>query len=183
VKKGGASLDPPSGPAKDFEATFGAFVLCVQKPDVSVDLSRVTYPPDAPPGTTAFIRTVTPDLVANVPPDERPAYVPMAFGLGSPPTFNQAYAGLNPPGKYTNDLEGVPVLESCGDANDAIQTLNEKEVPATGYTELMIVIPAASKGAEVDGFHIEYVADGSEYVESVPWTMVVCDRAGARSHC
>lgn len=47
----------------------------------------------------------------------------------------------------------------------------------------MIVLPVTDAGARIDGFTIEYAADGTEYALDVPWVMVGCDRARELEEC
>ena len=61
--------------------------------------------------------------------------------------------------------------------------MNELAVPSGPYTELMIVLPADEKGAEVDGFFVDYTVGGKDYRREVAWDMVVCDRGRQLPGC
>lgn len=182
-KNGGASVDPPRHWDGPFSASFGPFVLCSNDSGADIQLAKVTFPDDAPDGVRAWVRTVGLDEVSSVPAGDRAQFIPFGFGLGSPPEFDQPFAGLRPPGQYTVDIGTVTVDGSCDDVNAAVVALNRGLVPDVGYNELVVEVPSTAAGAEVDGLTVDYTADGTSYSVRVPWTMVVCDQDGSRSHC
>lgn len=173
--EGGAAVDPPSGGYQTYVATFGPMSLCSTTTAIPV-LTRVDFGSEAPPGTYALVRTVSRELAARTPPRDRPDLAGLLFGLGSPPEFQEPYAGWPSPGDYSPDLNGFRVEQSCEENRDATVAVNRHRVPETGLADLMVVVPSTASGARVDGFTVEYSADDETYLLEVPWTMVVCDQ-------
>lgn len=181
---GGFAADPPPKAGHDYVVTFGGFLLCSTTSAVPV-IDRVTLGATPPQGARVALRTVTPALVEETPRSQRRRLVPLAATWGSPPEFSEPYVAVEPPlGTFDPLVEGIEVDESCSDTYAAQSAVNKWDVPADKYLELMVVVPVeTTDGAEVDGFTIDYTADGEDYSLDVPWTMVACDDAATRQQC
>lgn len=173
--EGGAAVDPPGEGYQTYVATFGPMSLCSTTTAVPV-LTRVDFGSEAPPGAYALVRTVSRELAERTPPRRRPDLAGLLFGLGSPPEFQEPYAGWPAPGDYSPALNGFRVEQSCEEDRDALVAVNRHRVPKTDSADLMVVVPSTASGARVDGFTVEYSADDETYLLEVPWTMVVCDQ-------
>lgn len=181
---GGATVDRPAEDFKRVVATFGSFILCLQKGAEPATLRAVRARSGAASQFKPYLRTITPELFTATRDRDRRHMIPLGFGLGSPPEFGEPYAaGWPEPGIYSDRIKGATVNETCKQTDAAGLAVNELAVPSGPYTELMIVLPADEKGAEVDGFFVDYTVGGKDYRREVAWDMVVCDRGRQLPGC
>jgi hypothetical protein len=174
----GAAMASVHAPGRDYDiydATFGGFLLCLKEPGGGPVVITDVRPVRAGQEFAAvYLRTVTPAIVRKWPDGD---YFLVATKLGRPP-FNQPYASPSRPlGEYTTRLGDVPIEDDCDTARNALAAVGPDRVPKTSYTELMLVISATSEeSGVVNGFVIEYSANGKKYTMSVPVKMIACDR-------
>lgn len=178
---GGASVDPPLEANGEFSATFGGFVPC-SKDGVRATIDSVEVGSEGD-RASVYLRRITPEAVKASAREDRGQFIPMAFGLGAPPRFDQPYAGDALSGEFEADVAGQVVKTSCEDVDAAIVAVNNGQVPKTAIEEFLIVVPAGADGAELEGFTVTYSVDEETFRETVSWGMVVCDRAGTRPYC
>jgi hypothetical protein len=110
-------------------------------------------------------------------------YAPIGFTLGSPPKFNQPYAGLNVPGSYARFRPGIPIDRSCGEVTDAVQALSIGDVPPFPIMEVLVTLSSTEEGTHVAGYDLDYEQDGVDHTLTVDWQMVVCDEQGELPQC
>jgi hypothetical protein len=164
--------------------TFGAFVLCLSDGHAPATLTSVRPQDLNASPFTAFLREVTPAMVTAVKPRERPNFAPHGAANGSPPAFNEPYVDKRfpVPGSYSAKVAGTRITETCDEAYD-VGVVNLRQIPRFSSTELMLAIPSDERGAEANGFVIDYTVGGKKYRRNVPWRMVVCDAARTLHHC
>lgn len=174
VGSGASTVDAPEGEAA-VNATFGAFVLC-RRGGSDVRLKRITLD-DASGGSDAtfWIRTVD---RRNIPQSAASEWSPLAFTLGSPPLFDEKYAGLVPLGEFATEISGTRVSLPCDRRGKIFQTEAHGLRIGNSYQEILVALTTDQSGMFVPGFEIEYSADGDAFTRDVNWKMIVC---GSRS--
>lgn len=100
---GGFAADPPPGHPGRWTTTFG-FRVCSQTSAVPT-IEQVTFPPSAPPGTKAVLRTVTAEQVRS---SRLREIAPSASAWGSPPGWHEPYAQPLR-GDYVDVTRGTPI--------------------------------------------------------------------------
>jgi hypothetical protein len=181
--EGHFAVDPPRREFATYEATFGTLLLCLEREGAPVELEGVRA---VVPGQkfSSHVRVVTPAMVEETPKRERYRFVPLFWGLGSPPDFRQPYASFRIAGEYISDVKGVVISGGCDDVKNAGGDIGSDKVPRTDFVELMITVPAtAAKGGRLDGVYVDYVDGGVGYTMEILWQMVVCDKQFKRPEC
>lgn len=184
VDSGSSAVRAPAGGPRAYVASFGAFMLCSRKAGLHPVILGVT-PHDGfprPRSVRATVRVVDRRFIRAHPRLPLTHLIPTAFSLGSPPAFDESYAGSPGPGAYSR-VEGFKVTTACPDANRADQSLSEGLPPSHPLAELMVTVAAGPSGAVVDWFSIEYQVGGKIYRLPVHWKLADCGTAVKHMYC
>lgn len=156
---GGGAVNPPIGARSTVKASFGSFVLCVNDDAPAViDALRLSADGFQSPMPTAtfWVRHVDPGANDS----------PVAFLLGSPPSFTESYAASKPAGKWEPFSAGRSVDLPCPAAASAA---------AQGFDEIFVTLSSnEGRGVVAEGFDIAYSISSQRYTLHVDWTMVIC---------
>jgi hypothetical protein len=175
AREGASSAYAPRGDVAVYDVTFGGFVLCLTDRRSGPATLTDVHPARAGQKIAAvYIRTVTPAMVQAHPDEES---ILIGSMLGSPP-FDQPYVHeRRPVGDFTTKIRGAVITDYCDQAESAARSAPPDHAGGPAYTELMLVISATSEeSGVVNGFVIEYSANGKKYAMSVPVKMIACDR-------
>ena len=147
-----------------WKGTFGYNLLCANDTDAELVLTGVRWTSRvAPKSTRPLLRTVAAEEIAAGDPLR---YEPLFSVIGSPPRWAEPYAERDgsPDGDFSADLAGTRIDQPCDRPRDI----------KAGFTELVLVLEAGRRGADVDGFSIDYTRDGDPHVLEVDQRMVLC---------
>lgn len=157
--KGSFAMVEPLGVAAPWYGTFGSKLLCLRDPASHVVLERVgwTSPDDASPlSVQPMLRLVD---------KETPKTTPFIAVDGKP---WDPYDGDRMPGRYSKRISGRVISQKCSDFEDGW--------PRT-FEELVFVVQASDKGAELTSAYVDYRADDKPYRLMIRWTMIACGSA------
>jgi len=160
---GGNAVRPPG--VSPWKVSFGHYVLCSIQPgaDITVEKVTITDVPFPPQTVEVWLRTVSQsDFPASgrIPTPLQPFY----SARGAAPAFAEPYADPAAAGRFSRDVAGTEVLQTCKETKERTK----------GYQELVFTFEVDDEGARVDSFTIDYTADGSAYRLPVSWNMVAC---------
>lgn len=165
VSGGNAAYAPDVVP---WRVSFGHFVLCTTDPEADIVVQDLDHDATVPPrDVEVYVRHVDPGVVPRrgIASEHQPFY----SSLGSPPRFDEPYSDTpRPPvGTFSEWAGDLRVSQPCSRSRERVH----------GYTELVFVLEVGRRGAQVDGFTLDYVADGEQHRLRVPWTMIGCGDA------
>lgn len=161
---GGNAVRAPR--ATPWRVSFGNFVLCSRAHGTDIVVEDVRHHDAvAPEHVEVFVRSVDPDEFSgrHIPTRLQPFY----SVLGAPPRFGEPYAGTAPAGAFSPWRPGLRVTQSCPESGQRVH----------GYTELVFTVQVSRRGAQLEGFTVDYRADGEPYTLHVPWVMIGCGSA------
>lgn len=151
-----------------WRVSFGHVVLCTTDWDADIVVRDLDHDATVPPrDVKVYVRHVDPGVVPrrSMASEHQPFY----SLKGSPPRFDEAYSDTaRPPvGTFSEWIGDLRVSQPCTRSRERVH----------GYTELVFVLEVGRRGAQVDGFTLDCVADGEQHRLRVPWTMIGCGDA------
>lgn len=154
TRGGGAFVAAPPPSGGEWAMTYGAFVLCTQD-GVPATLERVSLTePGAGAAATPYLRSVPSQQQRQPGRDYAPGVL-----RGRPESTEPPMGG-----DFEADVAGAEITRSY----------DQPPGPEEAREEVVIVMEADERGAEVDGFSVAYSADGRDYVLDVDYQLVMC---------
>ena len=166
--------------ARRYWVSFGTDMPCMQTdPDASTDpaiaddvivIAGVRYVDRRNPAAAVHVllRTVTPKMVRNH-PKHRDYFGPFISAWGHAGQ-RQRY-GTYVPGRYTTDIAGHEVSDTCAQADRNATLLSKGKVPDKALTTLVFAVKADRDGARIGPYFIDYTINGEPRTLQVNWTM------------
>lgn len=157
--EGLTSLVEPEGVRPPWYASFGSYKLCVRDPAAHVVLERVGWtsanyaPPLSVQPVLRFVDKTTPNTT------------PFASFHGKP---WDPYDDERMPGRFSKRIAARVISQRCSDFDDGLPR---------PFEELVFVVKASKKGAELTDAYVDYSADGKPYRLMIRWTMIACGSA------
>lgn len=167
--------------ARRYWVSFGTDMPCMQTdpeastdpadPDDAIVLTGVRYVDRRNPAAAVHVllRTVTPKVVRNHPRhrDDFGLFI-SAWGHAGQ---RQRY-GTHVPGRYTTDVAGYEVSDTCAQADRNATLLSKGKVPDQALTTLVFAIKSDDDGARIHHYFLDYTLNGEPRTLRVNWTMV-----------
>lgn len=165
---------------RPYWVSFGTDMPCMETdPEASTDpagaddvivITGVRYVDRRNPAAAVHVllRTVTPKMVRNHPKhrDDYGLFI-SAWGHAGQ---RQRY-GTYVPGRYTTDIAGYEVSDTCAQANRTATLLSRGKVPDKALTTLVFAVKADRDGARIHHYFVDYTINGEPRTLRIDWTM------------
>lgn len=175
---GGVIADAPV--SRPYWVSFGAAMPCMATDpgestepaalDDVVVITGVRYVDRRNPAAEvrALLRTVTPKMVRNHPNlKDRFGVFYSAWGHAG---RHQRY-GTYVPGRYSTDIAGYEVSDTCREMTRNAARLSMGSVPDEPLTTLVFAVKTDNDGARLHHWFVDYTVNGEERTLRVNWTM------------
>ena len=155
---GGFAFTAPAK-ATTWRGSFGDFVLCTKTSGTVARLENVTTSSRVSPrSVSVWIHRVAAG---------RKSSQQFISALGSPPTWHQSYADDHYAGRWHRGVRNVTIKQLCPAAHRR----------SAGVTELVFVVQADRKGADVTSATVNYRVGKQHYAARIHWQMALCGSA------
>lgn len=165
---------------RPYWVSFGAATPCMATdpgestepvaPDDVIVITGVRYVDRHNPAAEVrvLLRTVTPKMVRNH-PNLKDRFGVFYSALGHAGQ-HQRY-GTYVPGRYSTDIAGYEVSDTCREMTRNAARLSMGRVPDEPLTTLVFAVKADKDGARLHHWFVDYTVNGEERTLRVNWTM------------